>query len=140
MVAPGDDRAGAGVTFNISEVRAGLQAELRHARRRPQSRLNLAMDSQVALGALGKGRSSSAAINRELRRSLPVHLGYESYLDLMYYASAENPADDGTRNVPLRAPSEDLPQWWSAALLGDFTLLAGRTRCSPSRRSGATFG
>ena len=79
------------------------------------------MDSQVALGALGKGRSSSAAINRELRRSLPAHLGYESYLDLMYYASAENPADDGARNVPLRAPSEDLPQWWSAALLGDFT-------------------
>ena len=107
--------------INISEVRAGLQAELRHARRRPQSRLNLAMDSQVALGALGKGRSSSAAINRELRRSLPAHLGYESYLDLMYYASAENPADDGARNVPLRAPSEDLPQWWSAALLGDFT-------------------
>ena len=107
--------------INISEVRAGLQAELRHARRRPQSRLNLAMDSQVALGALGKGRSSSAAINRELRRSLPAHLGYESYLDLMYYASAENPADDGARNVPLRAPSEDLPQWWPAALLGDFT-------------------
>ena len=106
--------------INISEVRAGLQGELRHARRHPRSRLNLAMDSQVALGALGKGRSSSAAINRELRRCLPAHLGYESYLDLMYYASAENPADDGTRNVPLRAPREELPEWWSAASAGDF--------------------
>ncbi|CAE7648407.1 Cdk10, partial [Symbiodinium necroappetens] len=106
--------------INISEVRAGLQGELRHARRRPRSRLNLAMDSQVALGALGKGRSSSSAINRELRRSLPAHLGYESYLDLMYYASAENPADDGTRNVPLRTPSEELPHWWAAALQGEF--------------------
>ncbi|CAE7735652.1 unnamed protein product, partial [Symbiodinium necroappetens] len=106
--------------INISEVRAGLQAELRQARKRPRSRHNLAMDSQVALGALGKGRSSSQAINKELRRSLPAHLGYESYLDLMYYASAENPADDGTRNVPLRAPTEELPLWWPAALEGDF--------------------
>ncbi|CAE7868529.1 ANK3 [Symbiodinium sp. KB8] len=106
--------------INISEVRAGLQAELHQARKRPRSRHNLAMDSQVALGALGKGRSSSQAINKELRRSLPAHLGYESYLDLMYYASAENPADDGTRNVPLRAPTEELPSWWPAALEGDF--------------------
>ena len=107
--------------INISEVRAGLHAELRQARKRPRSRHNLAMDSQVALGALGKGRSSSHAINRELRRSLPAHLGYESYLDLMYYASAENPADDGTRNVPLRPPTEALPSWWPAALDGDFS-------------------
>eukprot|EP00439_Symbiodinium_sp_Y106_P034509 s3508_g4.t1 len=106
--------------INISEVRAGLQAELRHARRRPNCRVNLAMDSQVAFGALGKGRSSSGAINAELRKSLPVHLGYESYLDLMYFASAENPADDGTRNVPLRSPSDSLPVWWAAALQGDF--------------------
>ncbi|CAE7913453.1 unnamed protein product, partial [Symbiodinium necroappetens] len=80
----------------------------------------------VALGALGKGRSSSSAINRELRRSLPAlpaQLGYESYLDLMYYASAENPADDGTRNVPLRAPCEELPHWWAAALQGEFAEL-----------------
>ncbi|CAE7720841.1 unnamed protein product, partial [Symbiodinium necroappetens] len=106
--------------INISEVRAALHAEARHARRHPCSRVNLALDSQVALGALGKGRSSSDAINRELRKSLAVHLGYDSYLGLLYFASAENPADDGTRNVPLRKPAKEAPDWWSAACEGDF--------------------
>ena len=106
--------------INVSEVRAALQAEARHARRHPCSRVNLALDSQVALGALGKGRSSSDAINRELRKSLAVHLGYDSYLGLLYFASAENPADDGTRNVPLRKAAKETPDWWGAACEGNF--------------------
>ena len=91
--------------INILEVRAATASQALS-----QDPFGLAMDSQVALGGIGKGRSSSQAV-------------YESYLDLMYFPTAENPADDGTRNVPLRAPAEDEPAWLSAAKVGDFELL-----------------
>ena len=53
--------------INVSELEAALPAEARHARTSPCSRFNVALDSQVALGAILKGRSSSRALNRELR-------------------------------------------------------------------------
>ena len=121
---PGRRPAPSGTHINILEVRAGLRAEKQQqSRRSPRTRFNLAMDSQVALGAIGKGRSSSRAINRELQRSLPYHLSYDSYLDLMYFPTAENPADDGTRNVTLRSPSEEPPSWFAAAQTGNFAPL-----------------
>ena len=50
------------------------------------------LDSQVGLGALVKGRASSPAINRLLRRSLGFHLGCNVQEGLGYFRSAENPA------------------------------------------------
>ena len=49
----------------------------------------------------------------QLRKSLPAH---ESYISPMYFRSADNPADDGTRGRELRAPSRDKPEWLASAI------------------------
>ena len=70
------------------------------------------IDSQVTLGAVVKGRSASASLNRELRRFLPSLLFHDSYSEFMYYRSKDNPADDPTRGEILRKPCVELPSWW----------------------------
>ena len=47
-------------------------------------------------------------------------VGGEVYLGLLYFPTAENPADDPTRDAPLRAPVEAWPKWAEAAVRGDF--------------------
>ena len=106
--------------INVSELRAALWAEQKVARRRPRVRIPLATDSQVALGALIKGRAASPRLNHVLASSIPSHLGWDSYLMLMYAPSALNSADDPTRDVPLRLPSHGPPHWLQRALHGDF--------------------
>lgn len=61
--------------INILELRAFLRHEARIAASSYSCRLLAGLDSQVALGALCKGRSASHLLNRELRRSLPSVLG-----------------------------------------------------------------
>ena len=79
------------------------------------------LDSQVAAACLTKGRSSSAALNFELRRSLPAHLALATVPRFGFIRSAFNPADDPTRDVVLRPPSRELPSWWASAVEeGDF--------------------
>ena len=51
-------------------------------------RCSFALDSQVALGALVKGRSSSGALNSLLRRSLPVYLGSDLYPTYGFYPTS----------------------------------------------------
>ena len=50
------------VHINLSELKAALESEARKARLRPNSRFLIGADSQVSLGALIKGRSSSAGL------------------------------------------------------------------------------
>ena len=78
--------------INIGELRAGLKTERLIASRRPSSRILLGLDSQVALGALTKGRSSSPAMNRELVRSIPAIVALDSYLDTMYFHTTSEPS------------------------------------------------
>ena len=110
-----------GKHINVSELQSALRAEARHVRSCPCTRANLALDSQVALGALLTGRSSSRSLNKELRKSLPAHLGYGSLMNVFYYPSDLNAADDPTRDRPVRATaSSALPAWLSKAFSGDF--------------------
>ena len=109
--------------INISELDAALAAESRHGRRKPSSRLLLGSDSQVVLGALVKGRSSSSSLNARLQRALPDVLGYNLYTCPQYVNTKENAADDPTRNRPCRAPCEPIPEWLSSALTGDFSTM-----------------
>ena len=106
--------------INIGEVRGVLRTEKLLGLRRPSCRHLVGADSQVALGALVKGRSSSAAINEELSRSLPWMLGLDSYLDLMYFNTLSNRADDPTRGKEIAGASRELPFWWTALAEGDF--------------------
>lgn len=97
--------------INLSELEAALRCEARHARSHPNSKQLLGSDSQVVLGALLKGRSSSKAINERLRRALPTLLGYNTYSCLQYISTGDNVADDPTRDRDCRSPLHPGPPW-----------------------------
>ena len=108
------------VHINISELKAALEAESRKARLSPNSRFLVAADSQVSLGSLVKGRSSSLGLNSLLRRFLPTLLGYNIYTGWQYLTSADNVSDDPTRRRDCRSPSETIPSWLEKAFCGEF--------------------
>ncbi|CAE7490951.1 unnamed protein product [Symbiodinium necroappetens] len=99
--------------INCKEVRAYLQDESYAARSGERIRLLTGLDSQVALGALIKGRSSSGALNDMLEASLGPYLGCGLYPHFMYYLSELNPSDGPTRGRDPPLPLGPLPDWWS---------------------------
>ena len=87
--------------INVSELSAALRTKkMRRARKFPNRRLG--SDSQVSLGALVKGRSASRSLNKLLRQALPTLLCYNVYTSMQYVPTAENVADDPTRNQVCR--------------------------------------
>ena len=98
--------------INVGEVRALLVAERKLGRQQLSCRDVFGLDSQVALGCLVKGRSSSVAINRELSKSVGDMVVFDHYSSYMYYETQKNPADDPTRSVSLRKRRMDPPSWW----------------------------
>lgn len=106
--------------INLSELESALLAELRSFSEHPSSRLLMGCDSQVSLGALVKGRSSSPSLNKLLQRYLPGVIGCNGYSHHNYLRSAENTADDPTRDVPCRPPAIDFPSWLADAFDGNF--------------------
>lgn len=109
--------------INIGELRGFLKAEQILGTREPSTRHIFCLDSQVALGAICKGRSASEALNQELSRHLGLLLFNDSYSECIYFPSAENPADDPTRGQDLRGPSMDVPEFLLEAMQGRFGLL-----------------
>ncbi len=105
--------------INISEIRALLRAERELGRKWPSSREIFGMDSQVGLGCLIKGRSSSTGINSLLSRSIGQMVIYDLYSAFMYLESSRNPADDPTRGAVLRSSSLSKPLWWDQLCTGN---------------------
>ncbi len=69
-------------------------------------RVVILVDSKVVLGAVAKGRSSSSKLNGIIR-SLFGYLVFARFsISLVWIESALNPADDPTRDVPLRTPMD----------------------------------
>ena len=89
----------------------------------PDSRLLLGSDSQVVLGALVRGRSSSRVLNSRLKLGLPWLLAFNTYVCAQYVPTGSNVADDPTRDRQCREPPDDVPNWISAISAGDFTQL-----------------
>ena len=108
--------------INVTELDANLNAEKRSAANLKHKRILFALDSQVALGALVKGRASSSALNDQLRRSLAHMLGADLYGYYIYFPSPLNRADAPTRDADVPGPDVELPNWWDSAAAGDFTL------------------
>ena len=104
---------------HIGELRAALKVESKLGQSERSTRILLGCDSQVALGALIKGRSSSPSLNRELCQSVPLMLASDSYLECMYFETSVNRADDPTRDREVRGPSVPLPEWWTTLARGD---------------------
>ena len=107
--------------INFTELAAFLKEESRMANRQSSSRILYGLDSQVALGALVKGRSASKPLNQLLQRSLTVIVGADIYAGLGYFPSSVNRADAPTRDATPPPPDVELPQWWDAAADGDFS-------------------
>ena len=105
--------------INIGELAAHLKEEARVGSHHPSSRCCYGLDSQVALGALIKGRSASAGLNALLRRSLAICLGYDLYGAYGYFPSAINRSDGPTRGVPPAPPSIKEPYFWKTLAKGE---------------------
>ena len=106
--------------INLTELEANLKSERRCAANLRHRHLLFALDSQVSLGALVKGRAASAALNVMLQRSLPWILGADLYGHYIYFPSPYNRADCPTRDRDIDPPDLALPAWWDAACAGDF--------------------
>ena len=110
--------------INIKELDSCLAAEEALAPFSWESARSLSLvDSQVSLGSLIKGRSSSFSLNSRLRSSLPGLLFFNLHPYYAYLASADNPADDPTRDRAVRPPAIPEPSWLQAAELGQFAEL-----------------
>lgn len=101
------------IHINIGEIRAALREELRMSADYVCVRSPFALDSQVALGALVKGRASSRALNSELQRSLGPMLFSDLYFGYGYWPSALNRADAPTRDADVPGPDMEKPSWLS---------------------------
>ena len=110
--------------INIKEMDSYIAAEESLAPFDWESARTLALvDSQVILGALLKGRSSSPAINSRLRASLPGLLFFNLFPNYTYIGSEDNPSDDPTRGRRVRQPQLAEPSWLVEAELGRFAQL-----------------
>ena len=83
------------VHINIAELEAYLREEARAGCRRPCHRFLFGIDSQVALGAVVKGRSASPALNELLSRSIAPYVGFHVLPHLVFFPTAVNPAAGG---------------------------------------------
>lgn len=109
--------------INIGELRAALAAEKEEGRRKHDSFYVHLQDSQVSLAALLKGRSSSAAVNRELKKSIPEHFGSGIRPFYAYVRSKRNPSDDPTRAKEVRRAEREEAEWMRRMKLGDFEMM-----------------
>eukprot|EP00435_Cladocopium_sp_Y103_P055244 s81_g18.t1 len=107
------------VHVNIGELRACLLEESRMSVNHLSARIAFALDSQVALGCLVKGRAASKALNMEMMKSIPNVIGSDLYCAYGYWPSKLNRADGPTRDDDPAPPDQPLPWWWSAVCKGD---------------------
>ena len=109
-----------GQHINISELKAFLREERLLCQTHLQKRFLFGLDSQVALGALVKGRAASRSLNYCLRSSLCYPLGSGLYHYLMYFPSSLNRSDGPTRSSIPAPPSVPVPTWFEESSRGDF--------------------
>ena len=105
--------------INVLELRAHLRHERRLASSLRSMRVLFGLDSQVSLGCLIKGRSSSSSLNREMQKSMCHFVGSDLYDNYMYFPTAYNPSDGPSRDAEVPEPSLPLPEWWESLASGD---------------------
>ena len=92
-------------------------------------------DSSVAMGALAKGRSPSLLINGLLREQSAYALFCGRQLSNVKVPTKSNPADDPSRNVPLRLPEHNSPAWLTELLIAEKTKLSWQESIPPALRA-----
>ena len=76
-----------------------------------ECRVLVLCDSRVAMGAIGKGRSSARRLNKELRRIAALVLGYGFVLDVVWIPTWANASDAPSRGRSLASWEAALPEW-----------------------------
>ncbi|OLQ07204.1 FK506-binding protein 1A [Symbiodinium microadriaticum] len=110
--------------INVKEAESYLAVEEHLGAGVWESARTLALlDSQVVLGALIKGRSSSPALNVLLQGSVPAYIFFNLHPSYSFVASEDNPSDDPSRLKPIRSPSVPVPSWFEVGTAGDFSQL-----------------
>ena len=97
--------------INVQEVEAVVREIDRRCREGERDiRIHVAIDSRVATGAIGKGRSSSSILNRSLSSFLRIFIGYGVSVSVVWVSTKANPADAPSRMPPLPKPGP-MPTW-----------------------------
>ena len=111
--------------INILETAAALRAFEAEAIRGGDSRFVDLIDSNVALCALSRGRSSSAALKHMLKRASTLSIAYGLYHAGRFAPTRWNPADHPTRDTDVPEPlavsfssCSDAEARWLASLSG----------------------
>ena len=100
------------------------------------SRLVVFQDSLVTLGSNAKGRSSSLALSRIMRKSLALQIAKDVYTVGFHCPTWAIRADDPSRQKRLRATRLPLPSWLLALKRGEVALAQGALdKCSGTPRS-----
>ncbi|CAK0802386.1 unnamed protein product, partial [Prorocentrum cordatum] len=113
--------------INLLEIDAACDAVDEQGLRFPDCKHNLLLDSRVSIGAISKGRSSSTAINKLLRRRAPLQLATGSYIGCHFAPTRLQPADVPSRTLrdPARALARGAeapppaPCWLASLEAGD---------------------
>ena len=116
--------------INIQELRAVRTLVRRQARAsKGPSRQLVGIDSNVVIGALAKGRSSSRRLNRVLRSFVAEQLFAEVYIGALGVPSKQNPADSPSRRrATRREPEPIVPEWAERFVQGAVGALAAILR------------
>lgn len=103
-----------GKHINVLELKAYLLEERRLSIHQKPARIVFALDSQVCLGCLVKGRSASRALNTLLKRSIAYPITCGVFSHYIYFPSRYNRADGPTRDRDPDPPDMRLPDWFFA--------------------------
>ena len=129
--------------INLTELRTAVAAALAVGRRHPGCRVIILVDSRVAIGAAGKGRSCSISLNRILRAHLPELLARDVYMGFLFIPSRLQPADAASRlRASPVAAGAPLPSWAKGILVGEygaFDALAALPKQSKGTAGWASF-
>eukprot|EP00438_Fugacium_kawagutii_P007983 Skav227356 [mRNA] locus=scaffold1121:17021:28878:+ [translate_table: standard] len=102
-------------------------------KKRPGTRLSVAVDSHVALASIAKGRSPSCALRPALRRIMVMLICGDLYPALRYAPTRWNPADHPTRFRHIPQPSShSISDQLDFQCLLDLALLSGLSRPASS--------
>ena len=93
--------------INVLELASAFQA-VRKTALRGGGRTCLLLDSNVAVRAIAKGRSSSKALSSLLRKMMAVSVAFGVVLSVLFAPTRLNVADDPTRSTSLRLPYEGM--------------------------------
>ena len=106
--------------INVQESRVYASWIKHCAKAHRDSRFVGLLDSRVTIGAASKGRSSSYAISRVLKQSIPYVIGSNLYPGALHVYSSKNRGDGPSRDKEVAAPTKAAPRWYEDLCKGDY--------------------